>query len=540
MAKNTDRIECLPSYSLSQEENMRRTGIYILILLALAALLGSLLTACGKGDKTPTPTPSAQASATATPTTTTGGGGQTPTATSTTAGGTSTPKPGGMPELADLDSLSSYRMSIATKMTEGMGAGMVTYMKYEYVKDKKAEHAWIEDASGQVTEVSIKIGDKYWIWMYSLGWIEQPPQTTPEPSAEPSDLASQLREAQEDVANSKARFDKKGEETVNNVHCIHYEFEYTLTIEMPNLATGGTTKTDMHSYGDVWIADQSGLPAVMIKSIGTSEITMAGEKTVMESEQNLTDIGAAITINPPEGATQPPTPTGLPTSLPTSTPTPTPTAIATPTPTTTSTATGGTLIFDEDFLQASWNYSWYWTDPNDDATYSLTSHIGFLRLTVPDNNDLAGVTNYDAPRLLIPRSGDFTIETLVEFNPQEVYQGAGLLVWQDEDTFLRLEFGYGGMGGADKNVVFVMQEYGGLALVNSVDVPETMTSIELRLQREGDEFIASYRQVGGTWQVIGSTILSLNPTVDVGITQVTQYTSSAISADFDYFKLFIP
>ena len=45
---------------------------------------------------------------------------------------------------------------------------------------------------------------------------------------------------------------------------------------------------------------------------------MAGEKTVMDTEQNLTDIGADITIKPPEGAMQVPTgtptlPTGIPT-----------------------------------------------------------------------------------------------------------------------------------------------------------------------------------------------------------------------------------
>ena len=57
---------------------------------------------------------------------------------------------------------------------------------------------------------------------------------------------------------------------------------------------------------------------------------------------------------------------------------------------------------------------------------------------------------------MVPNSGDFTLETLVEFDPQETYQGAGLLVWQDEDSFLRLEFGFGGMGGEEKNVVFCL------------------------------------------------------------------------------------
>jgi regulation of enolase protein 1 (concanavalin A-like superfamily) len=293
----------------------------------------------------------------------------------------------------------------------------------------------------------------------------------------------------------------------------------------------------------MWIADQSGLPAVLIKSKSTTDITAAGDKTVMESEQNVTDIGANITINPPDNAMKPPT--GIPTA-PTTTKTTTPppttrttTPAATTTTSATTTSTAGTLIFNDDF-QGAWNSKSVWTDPGNDVTYSFTARAGFLRLTVGDDNDLAGSTNYGAPRLLVPQQGNFTMETLVEFDPQEVYQGAGLLVWQDENHFLRLEFGFGGMGGGAKNVVFVTGEDGGLGLVGSIDLPDTLKRIELRLQRSGNLFTAYWRQVGGTWQKIGSTNFTLNSTVNIGITQVTQYTSSKISADFDYLKIYTP
>jgi regulation of enolase protein 1 (concanavalin A-like superfamily) len=250
---------------------------------------------------------------------------------------------------------------------------------------------------------------------------------------------------------------------------------------------------------------------------------------------------ATAAITPTPAATAAITPTPAATAA--ITPTPAATATATSTPATTTTATptptGGTLTFNDNF-NGTWDSSWYWTDPNDDATYDFTAHTGFLRLTVPADNDLAGITNYDAPRLWFPYNGNFALETLVEFAPQEIYQGAGLLVWQDENSFLRIEFGFGGMGGLAKNAVFVKQEEGSLILVNGVDLPNTLESIELRLQRDGNQFTAWYRQVGGSWHEIGSTELILNPTVDVGITQVTQYTTSEISADFDYFKLFAP
>jgi cytochrome c len=205
----------------------------------------------------------------------------------------------------------------------------------------------------------------------------------------------------------------------------------------------------------------------------------------------------------------------------------------------TTTPTGGKPTLSDDF-QGSWNSAWSWTDPNNDVTYDFTAHPGFLRLSVPENNDLAAEVNYDGPRLLVPKNGDFTIETKIEFDPQEIYQGAGLLVWQDENAFMRLEFSYGGMGGITKNVVFCSQEFGALGVVASVDMPDTQKSMELRLQRKGDQFTASYRQIGGTWQEIGSKMVSFPSTIDVGIAQVTQYTSNSISADFDYVKIYTP
>jgi regulation of enolase protein 1 (concanavalin A-like superfamily) len=517
------------------EVDMRRPLLLVLILL-LVVLFAGTSSACSKDSSTETTKESGQSSTT------------TSTTASTSTSITSVSKPGGVPDIADMKSLPSYRLSIMTKSSEGTGS--VSYMKYEYVKDQKAEHAWMEDANGKVTEVYIKIGDKYWMYMglAGMGWMKQPPQTTTA-SAVSSDLASQIKELQQDVEHSKARFDKKGTETVNNVRCIRYEFEYTLVTEMPNLATGGTTKTDAHSTGEAWIADQSGLPAVMIKSKSTTDIIMSGEKTVLDMEQNLTDIGAAITINPPEGAAQIPTgtptiPTGTPTHPPTNPTTPPTTTNTPPTttsapPTTTITPTVTRPAFEDNF-QSDWNDKWTWIDPNDDVTYSFSAHNGFLKLTVPGDNDLAGVANYDAPRLLVPQSGDFTIETLVEYDPQETYQGAGLLIWQDENTFLRLEFGFGGMGGIEKNAVFVKQEEGALGLVGSIDLSATINRIELRLQRTGDQFSAWYRESSGTWHEIGSTELNLESIVNIGITQITQYTTSEISADFDYFKLYTP
>jgi regulation of enolase protein 1 (concanavalin A-like superfamily) len=514
---------------------MKQKGALSLLLLAAVLLLSVmplLAGGCGKSGSSTTTTTKTSTS-TSKPTTT--GGSSSTTTSLTTSSTTSMPTPGGFPDIADMKSLSSYRLSIMNKGVEGIAAGMVTYLKYEWVKANQAEHAWMEDANGNVTEVYIKIGNKYWMWIGigGMGWVEQQPQTTTTSPGASSDIAAQLKKAMQDVANSKASFKKIGTETVNGVSCSHYQFEYSLTTELPSLG-GGTQKATEHSTGDMWIASQSGLPAVIISSRVNSDITMDSGKTVMDTETNLTDIGAAITINPPDDAFTPPTTTGLPTTTTTHI-----TTTSTTTTYVTTTTTGEPPAFSDDF-NGGWDSAWAWTDPNSDVTRQTGTHPGFLRLIVPDGNDLDENTNYDAPRLLVARDGDFTIETRIEFDPQEHYQGAGLLIWQDEDTFLRFEFGYGGMGGAAKNVVFVAQEISALSYIGSVDLPDTQTSIELRLERVGYVFTASYKDADGNWQPVGYKYFTLSSTVSVGIVQINQFTSTSGTADFDWVRIFQP
>jgi regulation of enolase protein 1 (concanavalin A-like superfamily) len=526
---------------------MKRAFLRVLLIGLVIVMLSGLPLACKGGEKSSTSTASITTGGKTSTASSPAATGTAPKTTGTSGGSTST-GPAGTPALADMKSLASYRLSIMSKVVEGTGAGMVTYMKYEWVKANQAEHVWMEDAAGTVQEVYISIGDKYWMYVPGMGWIEQPLSTTP--AAEASDLAAQIKQA------SNSRFDKKGSETVNNVNCIKYEFEYSGTMETPNLAGGGTIKTDMHSTGNMWVADRGDLPAVMIKSVSTADIASSGNKMVVESEQNLTDIGANITINPPESVMTPPTglPTGLPTSVPTipsTTPTSSTSTTTTPTATTTTTTTTttvtttppaeGTPVFGDDF-QDELNPAWTWTDPNDDATYDLAARPGWIRFTVPDNNDLANATNYDAPRLLIPWEGDFTIETVVEFDPQLEYQGAGILVWDGEGNFLRYEFGFGGLGGEEKNIAVLTQQDYFLGIGTSYPLPSIATHMTLWLTRKGNRFYASYQQQNRPKANFGGSFvdLTLNSAVQVGIVQISQYNTYTLSADFDYFKITSP
>jgi hypothetical protein len=220
----------------------------------------------------------------------------------TTAKTTTSTSAGGFPDIVSIKELASYRYSIMTRVEEGPGAGETDFMKYEWVKAQKAEHAWLEDADGNVTEVYIIIGDKQWAYMSMFGWILQ---TRPATTTAAND---ELQKIMKDPNAYKAKFTKVGSEEVNGFKCLHYEFEYTIKTTIP--AVTGTTTIDAHSVGEMWIADQAGMPKVVILSKSTSDMTVRNEKTVVYNEQSLTDIGEPISIEPPDDVFTPPT--GMP------------------------------------------------------------------------------------------------------------------------------------------------------------------------------------------------------------------------------------
>ena len=103
---------------------------------------------------------------------------------------------------------------------------------------------------------------------------------------------------------------------------------------------------------------------------------------------------------------------------------------------------------------------WIWIDP--DAQNSPTPYEfkqGKFAMRIPSNKDLYG-DNRSAPRLVKAVTGDFQIESRVNFDPTEDYQGAGLLIYVDRINYLRLERSFGGLreGGSGIRMDVRMQD----------------------------------------------------------------------------------
>lgn len=191
------------------------------------------------------------------------------------------------------------------------------------------------------------------------------------------------------------------------------------------------------------------------------------------------------------------------------------------------------VVFRDRFPQRGIDSSWTWTDPVNDVTRSTTARPGYLRFYTesPNGNNLApGLMG--APRLLRPLNAtNFKITTRVEITPIHDYQGAGLLIWQDNDNFIRLERGLGLNG---QGVYFAKSDASGFTY--QFAATET-TNLQLRLQRIGRAVIAWMKVDQNGWQVVGAVNALPSSDLQVGLDMVADFWAPPTTADFDNFVI---
>jgi len=171
-----------------------------------------------------------------------------------------------------------------------------------------------------------------------------------------------------------------------------------------------------------------------------------------------------------------------------------------------------------------------WSLLREDPTHwSLTAHPGFLRIVAQpgglfqDGNNARNLLFRPAP------PGPYQITTKVTMMPTENFQGAAIYVYQDDDNYLRLSRQYG-----NGDTVDLRLEVNGVAV--TVSLPESATTVYLRIAREGDSYTASYGTDGSSWTLVGGKNMHvINPKVGIG--SECGPSTTEIPADFDYFQL---
>jgi RHS repeat-associated protein len=187
-----------------------------------------------------------------------------------------------------------------------------------------------------------------------------------------------------------------------------------------------------------------------------------------------------------------------------------------------------TCTFTDDFNDPTLASGWQWI--REDATHwSLSARPGYLRITAQAGDLWAGSNN--DKNLLVRQSSaaDFEISTRVNFNPSANYQSAGLLVYTNDDNFVRLGRVY-----ADGQKVELVWETNGSPA--SILVNATLTTIYLKLKRSGATFTGYYSADGVTWTLVGQLAGVGLTTPQIGLfAHAANSGAPQLPADFDYF-----
>jgi regulation of enolase protein 1 (concanavalin A-like superfamily) len=186
-------------------------------------------------------------------------------------------------------------------------------------------------------------------------------------------------------------------------------------------------------------------------------------------------------------------------------------------------------------------------DPDGDCKF-LRDKDG-LTIEVPGMDHRLGIEvgRMNAPRLLRDVEGDFIVEVRVrgEFHPsvesaheQFAFVGAGLLLMNDENTYIRLERAANWRGDIVRAYAnWELREEGRFVVRGNVNVkPLEDKDTFLRLERQGDKLLGSVSQDGKEWHALTPIEVKLLAKVKIGVAACTLQ-SKAFAPRFDCFQL---
>ncbi|WP_433529929.1 ThuA domain-containing protein [Micromonospora sp. CA-263727] len=178
----------------------------------------------------------------------------------------------------------------------------------------------------------------------------------------------------------------------------------------------------------------------------------------------------------------------------------------------------------------------------DPAGYRVSG--GSLRIDVP-NGDIYGTGNSGPTNFILQTapSGDWTLETKVDGSLlDEQYQQAGLIVYADDDNYLKFDYIVDNQAGqpVTRRVEF-RSEIGGAVQDPQPQAADLTASVwHLRLARSGNVYTASYSADGATWTALPAlTNTAVGATPKVGLFTLGANQTASKAASFDYFRLSI-
>lgn len=189
------------------------------------------------------------------------------------------------------------------------------------------------------------------------------------------------------------------------------------------------------------------------------------------------------------------------------------------------------LVAADSFSGATPADYWSWLR-EDNTKWSLTSNPGYMTLTTQYGG--IEISNVSAKNMLLKNTagGNQTVETKLSFSPTQDYQQAGLLLYGDDDNFVKLVKAYVTSGA---KLQFAHEVAGSFTVVAEIDAPAG-ADIYLKLIKLTNHYDALYSTNGRDWTLLGHTAVNLAIRQDGLIAYNGEVTAASIDAKFDYMK----
>ncbi|MBU5351711.1 right-handed parallel beta-helix repeat-containing protein [Paenibacillus barcinonensis] len=183
---------------------------------------------------------------------------------------------------------------------------------------------------------------------------------------------------------------------------------------------------------------------------------------------------------------------------------------------------------DDDFDSTTLDEQWRWVRENP-ARWSLGSNPGYMQIT-SEQGDISGATG-DAKNILLTGapSGDWTIETKLEGKPASKWSQGGLVVYVNDQTYIRITRLYG-----EGNQFQLDSKINGVR--NHTETPDMLSSeiSYLRIVKEGDTYTGYYSADGTNYTQVGDAQTAFLEDPKIGLITCA---GTGLVANFDYFHI---
>ncbi|NBD34866.1 MAG: hypothetical protein GVY30_02580 [Chloroflexi bacterium] len=205
-----------------------------------------------------------------------------------------------------MNELSSYRSRITmeVELAGDEGESQLVEVEMSVTQEPVAQHI-VMVSQGEEIEM-IQIGNDQWM-RFGEDWMQSTVEETETDMTE--QLSSFFMDVEDFGALEDEEYEYMGQEKVNGLNTRHYSLEYSSLLGGLGL---GEEEEIEKGEADVWIVDEPDLPQFVLRADVYMEGAIDGEEGKIMISQEIYDVNADFTIEPPADAAS----GGLPEDIP--------------------------------------------------------------------------------------------------------------------------------------------------------------------------------------------------------------------------------